>query len=317
MSASRFPDAGGSARIPALSDEQGFPEASGASTVPVVSLNYERQGSGEPLLLIHGTGSSLRAWAPVFDLLTPHWDVIAVDLPGHGSSPLAPVGTTPNAVGFARLISTFLSEELGLDSAHVAGNSMGGWTALEMAKLGYARSVTALCPAGLWRERTPRYCIASFHFSYALARLLGRRGAHLATSTGVGRTLLMGQMFGRPWKIPADEAAEAVRNLAESPGFPAHLRAAAPERFAGGRKIEVPVTVAWGTRDILLLPWQSRNREELPAQTRFVSLPGCGHVPMHDDPGLVAQVVLEGCGAGAAPVQFGSASSERNGEKQS
>lgn len=268
-------------------------------SVPTVDLNYRRRGSGEPLLLIHGTGSNLRAWAPVFDLLASRRDVIAVDLPGHGGSPLAPAGTPPTAAGFARLISAFLSERLGIERPHIAGNSMGGWTALEMAKLGCARSVTALCPAGMWRKRTPRYCLASFHTSYALARLLGRRGARLATSTAAGRVLLMGQMFGRPWKVPAEEAYAAVRNLAESPGFPAHLRAAAPERFVGGREIEPPVTVAWGTRDLLLLPWQARRVEELPPRTRFVSLPGCGHVPMHDDPDLIASVLLEGSNAEA------------------
>jgi pimeloyl-ACP methyl ester carboxylesterase len=266
-----------------------------------VSLNYERRGNGEPLLLIHGTGSHWRAWEPVLDALAEEREVIAVDLPGHGGSPVAPAGTPPTAEGFARLVSAFLAEELGIESAHVAGNSMGGWAALELAKLGFACSVTALSPAGLWRERTPRYCIYSFRFSYALVRLLGRRGARLATSRAVGRTLLMGQMFGRPWRIPAGDAYAAVRNLAESPGFLAHLEANAPERFSGGRGIEAPVTVAWGTRDILLLPWQSRHPEELPPQTRFVSLPGCGHVPMHDDPDLVAHIVLDGSAARFAP----------------
>jgi pimeloyl-ACP methyl ester carboxylesterase len=263
-----------------------------------VKLNNERRGSGEPLLLIHGTGSHWRVWEPVFDTLAVRHDVIAVDLPGHSGSEPAPDGTPPTAAGFARLISTFLREELGIESAHVAGNSMGGWTALEMAKLGHARSLTALCPAGLWRTRTPRYCIVSFRFSYALSHLLGRRGARLATSTAVGRTIVMGQYFGRPWRIPAGEAAEHVRNLAESPGFLAHLQATVPERFFGGRSIVAPVTVAWGTRDIMLLPWQSRHWEELPPQTRFVSLPGCGHVPMYDDPDLVARVILGGCNSG-------------------
>jgi pimeloyl-ACP methyl ester carboxylesterase len=224
-----------------------------------VKLNYERRGSGEPLLLIHGTGSHWRVWEPVLDTLAVRHEVIAVDLPGHGGSGRAPDGTPPTAAGFARLISTFLREELGIESAHVAGNSMGGWTALEMAKLGHARSLTALCPAGLWRTRTPRYCIVSFRFSYALSRLLGRRGARLATSTAAGRTIVMGQYFGRPWRIPAGEAAGLVRNLAESPGFLAHLQATVLERFFGGRGIVAPVTVAWGTRDIMLLPWQSRH----------------------------------------------------------
>jgi pimeloyl-ACP methyl ester carboxylesterase len=276
----------------------------GMSSASAARLSFERRGKGEPLVLIHGTGSQWQTWGPVLNLLAANRNVVAVDLPGHGRSAPAPAGTPLTAAGFARLIGIFLSEQLGIDFAHVAGNSMGGWIALEMAKLGYARSVTALCPAGLWRTRTPRYCLSSFRINYALARLLGRRGAYLATSTAVGRTLIMGQMFGRPWKIPADNAAEAVRNLAESPVFLAHLQATAPERFTGGREIEVPVTVAWGARDILLLPWQSRHQEELPPRARIATLPRCGHVPMHDDPDLVARVVLKGSASNGAADRF-------------
>jgi pimeloyl-ACP methyl ester carboxylesterase len=79
-------------------------------SVSTVDLSYRhrRRGSGEPLLLIHGTGSNLRAWAPVFGLPASRRDVIAVDLPGHGDSPLAPAGTPSTAANFARLISTRL-----------------------------------------------------------------------------------------------------------------------------------------------------------------------------------------------------------------
>ena len=266
-----------------------------------MSLNYERRGRGEPLVLIHGTGSHLRTWDPVLDRLATERDLITVDLPGHGGSPRMRPGKPPTAAGFAREVAAFLKAEFGLESAHLAGNSMGGWTALEMAKLGRARSVTGLCPAGLWRGRTPRYCVASLRSSRATARLLGRRGARLATSTGVGRTLLMGQIFGRPWKMPAGAAEAALRAIAEAPGFDEHLEAAKPERFRDGWGIEVPVTVAWGTRDLLLLPGQSRHGDELPPRTRWLALPGCGHVPMHDDPELVAQTILDGSRGSRGP----------------
>jgi hypothetical protein len=90
-----------------------------------------------------------------------------------------------------------------------------------MAKLGHARSLMALCPAGLWRTRTPRYCIVSFRFSCALSHLLGRSGARLATSTAAGRTIVMSQYFGRPWKIPVGEAAELQSGNAKGSYNPA------------------------------------------------------------------------------------------------
>jgi len=225
-------------------------------------LGYERRGEGEPLLLIHGVGSYRRVWDPVLDSLAGERDVISVDLTGHGDSPLMEERTPPTPANFAKLLVAFL-REIGVDSAHVAGNSSGGWIALEMAKLGHARSVTALSPAGLWHGGTPRQVILAFRLSHVLARRLGRAAPALL-ATRPGRTLLLSHFFGRPWRMPAKAAAGTVRNFARSPGLWPHIKATSSERFSGGRGIEVPVTVAWGSREVLLLPGQARCREELP-----------------------------------------------------
>jgi pimeloyl-ACP methyl ester carboxylesterase len=258
-----------------------------------MNLNYTRVGHGEPLLLLHGTGSHWPVWLSVLDRLAQDYDVIAVDLPGHGGSPALGAGDPPpTAAGFAHVLRTFL-DELGVATPHIAGNSMGGWTALEMAKLGHARSVTALCPAGLWRNQTPRYSYASLWVSYYLAGLV-RPIVRPLTATAVGRTLILGQVMARPWQMSADAAAATVANLVQSPGFKAHLRATASARFRGGQAITVPVTVAWGEKDRLLIPSQTHFRGELPAHTRWVTLRGCGHVPMSDDPAQVVRVIRMG-----------------------
>jgi NADH dehydrogenase len=98
-------------------------------------LHYEVHGSGEPLLLIHGTGSSLRVWDPIVGLLAAHRTVIAVDLPGFGFSPPITPGTPPTPGGFAGILAAFL-RRLGHDDAHVTGNSVGGWTALVLVNAG-------------------------------------------------------------------------------------------------------------------------------------------------------------------------------------
>ncbi len=261
----------------------------------MTNLKYIRRGQGEPLLLIHGIGSHRQVWDPVLDRLACERDVIAVDLPGHGDSPLLSLAGPTVAAGFAGLLAEFL-DDLGLANAHIAGNSIGGWTALELARLGRARSVVALCPAGLWRDRTPRYCSVSLRASYWLARALGPAGPWL-TATRVGRTLVLGQMVGRPWRVPAAAAAATVRTIAAEPGFRTYFPQTVPERFADGQGITAPVTVAWGGSDRLLLPRIAHHREELPPQTRWLVLPGCGHVPMYDDPDLVTRVILEGSSA--------------------
>jgi pimeloyl-ACP methyl ester carboxylesterase len=256
-------------------------------------LYHEVRGTGEPLLLIHGTGSSLRIWDPLVERLAARMSVIAVDLPGFGASPpLTPSGPPPDPAGFAGALTDFLGQ-LGHPTAHIAGNSVGGWTALEMAKLGTARSVVALSPAGLWARCTPLYNVLSFRGTRLLCQLLDPLLPALLAHP-LGRRLLMGQNIARPEHVPPAAAVEIARSFGRSSGFDAHLDATIPQRFVDGRSIGVPVTVAFGGKDRMLLRNQSRHRDQLPPQTRWLELPGCGHVPTYDDPALVAEVILGG-----------------------
>jgi pimeloyl-ACP methyl ester carboxylesterase len=79
--------------------------------------------------------------------------------------------------------------------------------------------------------------------------------------------------------------------MSASPGFDAALQAAATRRYVARAPIAAPVTVVFGSRDVLLLPRQSRHLDQLPADTRSEVLPGCGHVPMADDPDGVAALI--------------------------
>jgi pimeloyl-ACP methyl ester carboxylesterase len=253
-------------------------------------LRFERRGKGPPLLLLHGLGSSLRMWDPVRPLLESRMDVIALDLPGHGESPAASyLASSPRAL--ALTIEAFL-DRLGLQTAHLAGNSLGGWLALELAKMGRARSVTALSPAGLWRRHTPTYNVITFHTYRAIARRLKFMVPYL-TRNPISRTILLWQFFGRPWAIPPVAALEVSNAFADASGFDAILSATLRERFCGGNAIDVPVSVVWGSRDLLLLPWLSRFRDELPSSTRWTTLRGCGHVPTFDAPQAVVDAILE------------------------
>src|ERR1700760_4958227 len=106
-------------------------------------LNHHRAGTGEPLLLIHGIGSRWQMWEPVLDLLTPHRDVIAIDLPGFGASGMPVAGTPAGPDSLTTLVQDFL-REIGVERPHVAGNSLGGYIALELARRGQVRSAAAL-----------------------------------------------------------------------------------------------------------------------------------------------------------------------------
>ncbi len=261
-------------------------------------IAYERRGEGEPLLLIHGTGGARSHWKPVVDLLAPHRELLLVDLPGHGMSDRPPPGTPHSPIGYAGVLAEML-DELEIGSAHVAGNSVGGWTALELAKLARARSVVALAPAGLWPRRDPWRCVAQLKGQHALGRAFAPLVPRLMRSE-LGRTALLRGTVARPRQVPAEEAIEMARTFARTPTFDEHLAGTRRERFRDGGDIDVPVTVAWGDRE-RLIPSKARRRDELPAHTRYLTLANCGHSPMWDDPHLVARTILDGPREAAAP----------------
>src|SRR5215211_6304985 len=265
----------------------------------VHGLSCERTGNGEPLLLIHGTGSSRFAWRPVAGLLSDHHELVMVDLPGHGGSKLPPPSVTPNAIGYAPLLADLL-DALDFQSVHVAGISVGGWASLELAKHGRARSVTAFGCAGLWKPRSPRSSEASLWLTHRSTRLFAPLLPYLLR-TAVGRTMFLSQQYGRPWRLTADEATEAARTMAATRGFAEHRKATNRAAcFTAGQGIDVPVTIAFGTRERLLSKGGARRRDELPPHTRWLDLPGCGHVPTWDDPALVVEVILQTTGQVAA-----------------
>jgi pimeloyl-ACP methyl ester carboxylesterase len=151
----------------------------------------------------------------------------------------------------------------------------------------------------LWRRGVPLYCWvslritrwASRHAAGLLSRLVGRR---------LGRILVLGQTHGRPTQVTPAQARASIAAMGTSPGFDAAF-AATVHRHYRAAPLGAPVTVAFGSRDLLLLPGQSRHVDQLPPGTRSVALPGCGHVPMSDSPEAVAAVISES--AARAPAQ--------------
>ncbi|MFG1945342.1 alpha/beta fold hydrolase [Nonomuraea sp. NPDC048826] len=255
----------------------------------MTDLTFTRGGRGEPLVLLHGIGASKSAWRPVLDGLAERFDVIAVDLPGFGDSPELPAGVEPVPAALAAAVAAFL-DRLGIGTFHIAGHSLGAWVALETAKLREARSVTLLCPAGLWGRRSPWYAQAGIWASRWLTRKA--TGPMLrAVSTAAGRTAVLGQTHGRPWALDAGHARDTILAMARCPGFEATMRAASGRRFLDGAGITAPVTVAFGARDLILPTRGSRRLDQLPPTVRTVTLRRCGHVPMNDDPAAVIDAI--------------------------
>jgi pimeloyl-ACP methyl ester carboxylesterase len=246
-------------------------------------LNHVRRGSGEPLVLIHPLGAELVVWEPLLDLLAAERDVIAVDLPGFGGSAPLSNGALPTPQLLARSVGAFM-DSLGIERAHVAGNSLGGWVALEVAKAGRALSVTGLSTAGLWRRPLgPRPGADLRRVGRALLPVLP-----LMLRSERGRRLLLRSSVGHPERVPPAAAWRLVRSYVTSPGFEGANVAMRAAVFSGVEQIRVPVTLAWAELDRLV----RRPRETAPGWRTLV-LRGCGHIPTWDDPEQVTRLLLQ------------------------
>jgi pimeloyl-ACP methyl ester carboxylesterase len=255
-----------------------------------VSINHHREGSGPAVVLLHGVGHHWQAWQPVIDRLAGELDLIACDSPGFGRSTPLSAGIEPTVPAYADAFEWFFAE-VGLERPHVAGNSMGGAIALELARRRAIRSATAFSPAGFWTAAERRYCQLSLSALGSVPRA-ARPALEALARTRAGRVALFSQTFGYPARLPASEAVGTLRDAWAAPALAGALDAFSEYRFAEPEQLRsVPVTIAWGRRD-RLLPYRlqaRRARRMLPWATH-VAL-GAGHVPFYDDPAAVAAVI--------------------------
>ncbi|MEU3099395.1 alpha/beta fold hydrolase [Streptomyces sp. NPDC006967] len=257
-----------------------------------VTLSYARAGRGEPLLLLHGIGHHRQAWDPVVDILATEREVIAVDLPGFGASPALPDGLVHDLPTMNAALGA-LCEALELDRPHAAGNSLGGLLALGLGRERLVRSVTALSPAGFWTQAERRYAFAVLLGMRRVAERMPLPLVERLARSAAGRAALTSTIYARPGRRSPEAVVAETLALAGATGFTETLRAGTTVRFTDDVP-GIPVTVAWGTRDRLLVSRQGVRAKRIIPRARLIRLPGCGHVPMNDDPALVARVILDG-----------------------
>jgi pimeloyl-ACP methyl ester carboxylesterase len=274
-------------------------------------LAFERHGSGEPLVLVHGITHRRQAWYPVLEQLAEQREIILVDLPGHGQSPPLVTEGRPVADVLRAEFRQFLAEQQ-LDRPHVAGNSLGGLVALHAGVAGDARSVTALSPAGFWRtEQEFAHTRRLFIGACALTERLGPAVERLAHTRG-GRKVMYGLLSSHPARVSRDHALGDIRGfLYARPALRILLDAAEP--FSETIPVDVPVTIAWAGRDLVLPPWQAKVAKRLLPHAEHIMMRGVGHVPMFDDPAYVARVLLRGSAPTASVSQLPAATPQRAG----
>ena len=254
-----------------------------------------RGGSGEPLVLLHGFTDTWRTWELVLPALERRHAVLAPTLAGHAGGPqLMSYPPTPLQDVVIDAVEHAM-DEAGFATAHVAGNSLGGYLALKLAERGRARSVVAFAPGGGWAPGDDAYLETLAHFDTLqeqLRQLAPRAPAILATPDG--RRRAMSQMAERWEHVPPDLVAHLWYGVVACEGMTVlndHARRNGWPLDA--ERVTCPVRIVWGTAD-RLLAWPraaERWRTTFP-HADWVELDGVGHGPQLDVPLEAAQLIL-------------------------
>ncbi|WP_338079679.1 alpha/beta hydrolase [Antrihabitans stalactiti] len=241
-----------------------------------------------PLMLLHGVTMSASAWDDVAPLLADDFDLIVPTAVGHRGGPPRSGHTT-----IERLVDVTeqLLDERGLSSVHVAGNSLGGWMAIELARRGRARSVCALSPAGFWTPGTHDNTGAT-NVLIRTKRLaeLSRVLAPIVTWPAFARKLMLRDIAVHGDRLSQSQTLAIVQDVVECSAAADLL--GTTESVARMDILPCPITLVWAEKDRLFPP--SVNgviaQQRIPG-AQYVVLPGVGHVPMIDDPARCAEVI--------------------------
>jgi pimeloyl-ACP methyl ester carboxylesterase len=252
-----------------------------------------RAGSGPPLVCLHGFTGTWRAWDLVLPALERHHDVLAPTLLGHAGGP--PLGGEASESLVVDAVERAM-DEAGFETAHLVGNSLGGYVALQLAARGRAESVVALAPAGGWAvgDESFRETLRFFETLYAQLQPLAAHADAIA-STPEGRRGATRAITTNYEHIPADLVAHIIRGVARCDGALALIEYANREGYdLDAQRVDCPVRVVWGSDD-RMLPWPSsaaRYRSHWLPHADWVELDGVGHCPQLDVPLETSELIL-------------------------
>lgn len=251
-----------------------------------------RGGSGAPLVCLHGFTGTWRAWELVLPMLERHHDVLAPTLLGHAGGPPIDGEASPELVADA---VERAMDDAGFATAHIAGNSLGGYVALQLAARGRARSVVALAPAGGWARGDESYRKTADFFATLQEEMRAvAPHAEAIVATDAGRRQATQLITTNHAHIPAELLAHHIVGIAACAWTRPLIRQAIRDGYPlDAARIGCPVRIVWGTGD-RLLPYPStavRFRDEYLSRADWVELDGIGHCPQLDVPLETAQLI--------------------------
>jgi pimeloyl-ACP methyl ester carboxylesterase len=247
------------------------------------------------MVLLHGFTDTWRTWKPVLAMLEAHHTVFAPSLPGHFGGEPFPPGQSLTIPGSLDMIERQLDAR-GIERAHLVGNSLGGWAALELAGRGRALSVVAVCPAGGYElgSREERAVLRLFRNNEKRLRASRALLPRVARSSAL-RRIAFRDMMSRPQNVGADDAMAFFDGALGCAVFrEAIALSEAGQAYGDLAPISCPVRILYGTRD-RVFPWPShyRRMKQLLPDAEYIPLHGLGHLAMWDDPDLVSRRILE------------------------
>lgn len=253
-------------------------------------MQSTRTGSGPPLLLVHGLGSTPRAWDPVLPGLASQREVIRVTLPGHDGVPAE--ADSGSFAGLMRSLDRFVAAEE-LADVPMAGSSLGGRMVLEMARRGHRGATVALDPGGFWQGWETTMFKTTLTASLGLLRGLGGAVKPIARNAA-GRTALLAQLSAHPWRLDGGLVAGELTAFAATPTAAALIRdlAAGPQQRGPAAPGAGPVTIGWGRRDRLCVAAQAGRAKAAFPDAAFHWFERSGHFPMWDQPDETLRLIL-------------------------
>jgi pimeloyl-ACP methyl ester carboxylesterase len=264
-------------------------------------------GSGEPVLFLHPFLISQLVWEKVAPRLadTGRYEVFAPTMAGHNGGPYAGTWLLSSSV-LADHVERQL-DELGWDTCHIVGNSLGGWVAFELERRGRARTVTGIAPAGGWTRWAPTKfeVIAKFVSGmpfWALARLAGPRALQLPFS----RRLATLPVSGTPDGVSESELEAIVDDVAHCPAyFQLLVKSMLLPGLLELAQTAVPAHLVICGKDRVFPGPRSHRyfKSQLPTGTRVTELDGVGHIPMFEAPERITEVITSFLDEHSLPVR--------------
>lgn len=246
------------------------------------------------LVLLHGVLMSGRAWQSVVPLLSDRHRVYSMITAGHRGGSSAP--RLPATVNDLVDDAEDCLDKYGLNQPHIAGLSLGGWMALELARRGRATTVCALAPAGFWTpgDDSQKQARDQIRKLVAMGRLVrcARPVVALAVKSATVRRVGFRDVACHGDRFTPAQSMDALDDIVgctvETDDF-----LGSNEQIAPLDPPPCPVTIAWSENDAIIqvLACDEIAHERIP-QASFTTLPGVGHDPMIDDPSLVARTIL-------------------------